>query len=148
MKKAIYLIPMVFLGGCNFFDSELVVACEETLKKRLRSPSSYERIELTSRSTELNTRDEVKAKLIAHGHDGALLEAQLRDFDSGTAKPTEFSLLIEYDAPNAYGTMLRDVSKCEYFSMSGRVDRASWFNVKVDGQTDIEWFTERLKKIR
>lgn len=47
------LLILSALSGCSFFDSAMLTACEASLKKRLLSPSKYERIGDDSQASEV-----------------------------------------------------------------------------------------------
>ncbi len=61
------------------------------------------------------------------------------DFDRGVVKPVLFSVLISYDAPNAFGTPLRAHSRCEYVDSSGDETRANEVLVMIDGKANADW---------
>ncbi len=67
------------------------------------------------------------------------LTKRLQGFDRGDDKPVLFSLLISYDAPNAYGTPERAHSRCEYVNSWGDETRANELVVMVDGETNAAW---------
>lgn len=125
------------LSGCDLFDAKIVTACESVLKGRLRSPSEYKRIEIT-RSEEVIGRAEYKHLFGSKGSP-ALQAVTMDDFDSGAAKPMRYILQISYDAPNAYGTPIRGVSRCEYASAFGGDSTVNEFVVSIDGDTEMEW---------
>ncbi len=51
-------------------------------------------------------------------------------------------LFIEYDAPNAFGTAVRGLAKCEYDVPSGGGTEVSISNVRIDGKTRSQWMID------
>ena len=110
-------------------DSELVRVCEEQIKERLRSPSTYVRIEATE-YPKLVLQDEIEL------FDDDITMTEQRAIEEGRYDPTNFEIFIKYEAANAYGTPVAGLSMCEYFSISGKAENIFSFNVKVDGETN------------
>ncbi|MEY9531178.1 hypothetical protein [Sinorhizobium fredii] len=141
-RKAFFalLIPTA-LSGCNFvnsfFDSQLVTACEAALKFRLPSPSGYQRIKISHSDDKMLDRAAYAEHLSSYSDD--YRTEQLRDFDQGEVRPVLFSILISYDAPNAFGTPLRAHSRCEYVDTRGDETKANEILVMIDGQSNGEW---------
>lgn len=140
----ILALGAVVLAGCNPFGSKLTAACEEVLKARLRSPSGYDRIKVSEYSREVPI-DEYRAIMISEKRSAAEIELTIRGFEAGRELPVEFTQYIEYDAPNAYGTLIRGLAECKYVSRSGRESGASEFTVRVDGRTKTEYLLEQIK---
>ncbi|MEY9198321.1 hypothetical protein [Sinorhizobium sp. BJ1] len=140
-KTASALLILSALPGCSFFDSEMLTACEASLKKRLRSPSEYERIEI-HRSEEKLDRNAFSKHLASIN--STTYSSTMRRFDSGDLSPTQFTLIISYDAPNAYGTPIRGIVQCEYVDIGGDESRAHEVTVEIDGQTYTDWLTDAI----
>ncbi|MEY9717917.1 hypothetical protein ABIA22_000407 [Sinorhizobium fredii] len=143
---ALLILPA--LSGCNFvasfFESEFVTACEASLQERLRSPSEYKRIKITSYEEKLDRA--ALTKYLSDERVGDIfLNAELRDFDRGNLNPTLFGLLISYDAPNVFGTPIRRTARCEYIDARGDDSAANEHNVKVDGKTYTDWLIEAVR---
>lgn len=146
-------------GGWLYFESTrtdeaiLIASCEETLKDRLKSPSSYKRIRTTTIRRSLATLDDY---LYADNPDRKRREEEQAAKDSRlaggikmrkeifAAVPQEkLSLSIEYDAANSYGTPIRGFSECAAFVDQGTSLRGrSFVNARVDGATSLEWAME------
>ncbi|TBC64494.1 hypothetical protein ELH36_17995 [Rhizobium ruizarguesonis] len=144
LKHLILLTPLVTLYGCNFFDAKIVTECENALKERLKSPSGYKRIEIT-RSQQVLDRASYQAYLNeTFNSSPSLQEMSLRQFDKGTVKPTAFTLIIEYDAPNGFGVPIRGYSRCEFVDDDGVDSNASALRIKIDGQTNLDRLLKSL----
>ncbi|THK35637.1 hypothetical protein EHS39_23705 [Ensifer sp. MPMI2T] len=144
LKMTIALSMITALSSCSFFDSEMVTACEASLQKRLRSPSEYKRFEITSYEEKLDRA--AFSRYLTDDKVGAVFrEAQLREFDRGTLDPTLFSLFISYDAPNAFGTPIRGIARCEYMNARGDDSGASEHDVMIDGKTYTDWLIEAVR---
>lgn len=135
LAPLLFLLPL--LSTCNFFDSKIVQSCEAGLKRKLTSPSGYKRIEITQHESTLS-RPEYAAYLAdreqrIYGGKPVLTETFLRDFDEGRQKPVLFTLYIDYDEPNTYGTPIRHISKCTY--VGNDASNVLEPDVSVDGMT-------------
>ncbi len=112
--------------------------------ERLRSPSTYKRIDLKKREQQL-TRDEYVKRLDDEKSLPDTREFKLRAFDEGRYRPALASISISYDAANAYGTPVRGHAVCEAFSDTADYSHASAWFVKVNGKTHTEWLLEQIK---
>lgn len=140
MLKALVSVGVCLaVSGCSFFEGNIVAACEEALQQRLRSPSSYTRIELSQYKRTIKDRADYE-RLLSFMKDPAARARALGDFDSGTLQPTEFRLLIVYDAMNAFGVPIRGTAECKWENLHRDDDsKAAFYSVTVDGKTLVEW---------
>ncbi|WCA60301.1 hypothetical protein G6M16_007230 [Agrobacterium tumefaciens] len=127
---------------------KLVTVCEDVLKERLRSPSTYKRIEVTDAEDKILSRDEYLMRMRDDGVSSAEMQANLRSFDDGRDKPTIFRRFISYDASNAYGVPVRGTTECEYLSSRGDESSVSKFSVRVNGKTGTEWIIDSIKSAK
>ncbi|NNH45495.1 hypothetical protein HLI03_28255 [Rhizobium laguerreae] len=139
------LLALSALSGCSFFDSNLETACETVLKERLRSPSGYQRVEIRQLSDKVMTREEYKDYLNKTEKDANARALYMRLFNE--LKPTIFALIITYDAPNAYGTLIRGMAACDYFDRNGDASTAAYYSVEVDGKSSSDWSLDRVKEL-
>ncbi|MCH4560325.1 hypothetical protein [Mesorhizobium jarvisii] len=143
---AVVATALVLKSDFNPFESSMTKSCENVLKKRLRSPAGYKRIGITESQSPLSLEDYLKANYVKDD-DGRTIFTQL--YNSESAKkdpPTMFTLFIEYDAPNAYGTPIRSTSMCQYASISSSKSNASDFAVVVDNFTQTQWLVDQVTK--
>ena len=148
MKKHVAAITIgvaaVALAGCNVFDSKMTKLCEGAIQKRLRSPSTYERVEITpAGEKKFSDRQEFLNYLADNEDFPPLRSSYIGLFDAKKADPTVYALFISYDAQNAYGAPVRDHVMCDYFSIDGSPSDVSESNVKIDGKTHIEWLVDQ-----
>jgi hypothetical protein len=143
-SKMAALFILSALSGCNLLDSKIVTVCEEMLQERLRSPSGYDRVEV-KRYEDKMTRAEYQAYLVKDEASADEIEFKTRMFDQGLYQPTVFTIYIHYDAPNAYGTPIRDLASCEYFDDDADESNASSYSVKVNGKTKTDWIVEQIR---
>jgi len=129
-----------FVTGCGFFEPGLYKVCEDTLQKRLQSPSGYKRAGINSYVEKMTVAD-YEEKILS-----PLTDKERENFNNGKAVPTRHILFIEYDAPNIYGTPIRELAKCEYFSQYGNADSASVHNVRINDQTNSEWLLSQVER--
>lgn len=123
----------------RLFDPKMVQICEELIKDRLRSPSTYRRVEVTQFSEAVSAER-------AHALDPKMTRTEVIAINDGRAKPTNFQVFIKYEAANAFGTPISGLSLCEYYSVFGSDKYANAFSVKIDGKTSTEWLVEGLKR--
>ncbi|WP_349437410.1 hypothetical protein [Pararhizobium sp. A13] len=138
----VLLLPA--LCSCSFFDPKIVKVCEAVLQQRLRSPSGYERIEIVSSETKMD-REAFSKHVGRIDLPTSYFTSKMQAFDSGRLRPMVFTLLISYDAPNAYGTPVRGIASCEYVGSYTDDSHASEYTVSLDGQTQTQWLIERIK---
>jgi hypothetical protein len=155
----IYVVCASILSGCNPFEDKLVILCENELKNRLKSPSSYTRVSAEFSQTSIPI-PEWKDILItqASGKYGGgrklTLQSNLRyieehaeDIKSGKyPSPTRFNIHFQYDAQNGFGAMIRGGSLCEFVSSNDSNSEAAYYNVKVDGFDHSEYLIESIKQ--
>lgn len=152
-KITIYsLIATSAIGGgillANVMNSSpMVSSCEELIKKKLRSPSSYKQVSI-NRYEDILTRDQYK-KIVdqKYSDNPTLKEYEIKLFDEGRINPKKIMLFIESDAANVYGTPIRSTDKCEYISENGE-EPTSYLSVKLNGKTYTDWLKEAIKASR
>ncbi|GGG77714.1 hypothetical protein GCM10011415_28300 [Salipiger pallidus] len=132
-------------------DGKFISACEDTLKKRLKAPSTYRRLSDPHIAESVATLDDYKGwtdnpEKKASDQDrqarnpklAEMQAAQTRRFllDEHTLKRA----IIEYEAANSYGTPIRGYALCTFADPSPEsfsdFDRQ---NVMIDGRTAFEW---------
>lgn len=136
------LAGTLVLAACSAFDPPMLTMCEGVLKERLRSPSGYQRISYRSLDRSL-TPDEYLAALKEHRPETPISDIDRSEAASGA--PTLFQMLIEYDAPNAYGTLVRGNQICDYLGTKAEFAAASDFFIRIDGKTRIEWLVSQAR---
>nr|WMC97951.1 hypothetical protein RAR13_04340 [Aminobacter aminovorans] len=89
------------ITGCSYFDSKLVAACEESLKDRLRSPATYNRVRVEEFSEEMAIGDWIvdQNRRSPGGSDPIDTIAKLMLEKS--QKPMRFIAFITSDASNS-----------------------------------------------
>jgi hypothetical protein len=86
--------------------------------------------------------DQYLVKRKEEGEEGlSKIEEELHKM--GRYKPAMYTAFISYDAPNAYGTLIRGIARCSYLSIEGGVDDLSRYSIKVNGKSSLE----RLKEV-
>lgn len=142
------LLSAIALAGCNPFEPKLYSVCEEVLKERLRSPSGYKRVEISAYENKMTIADWLseanRDTPSSAGTNKIIAEGMERRGET----PVRHKLYISYDAPNAYGTLVRGLSECTYVSSDGKTTHASRFNVKIDGKTNHERLMDAVKDQR
>jgi hypothetical protein len=170
--RAIYVISaVVVLAGVGViasqkvglwpFESEeslLLAKCDDLIKDRLRSPATYQRVEVTDFTRrpankleylQVETPEKLKLRAEQSARDKRSAEIYARQeemFDS--RKMEELSAIISYDAANGYGTPIRSVSMCTIYLDEGEaLEVGSGLGVRVDNMTALDWSFEQLRRI-
>lgn len=113
----LFLLP-ASLCAC---DKREVKACEAFVKEGLKSPSSYQRVNVRL-ADQAMTDEEWKQR-----------QADV-PFLRSTPKPTDQgyrTVLVEYDAQNGYGTAMREVQACRFPTKEGEVNDAKSLDAAV-----------------
>ncbi len=159
---ALVLVAFVAAVGYAFLRPEpttqdlMLAKCEEVFLQRLKSPSSYKRIEVTELRTRPATLDEhlgifdpaQKAEYDRRLKDPRM-GARFRELDEAdrarfAAVPHDFlTFLVSYDADNAFGTALRGAFECSTVAESGQ-PLSEFFTAYVDGHTALSWAMQGL----
>lgn len=161
------LLSVSIISGCTggitrstdtYFD-KFVHACESSLIKRLKSPSTFSLIKITDISEPLDTQPDLivwrdrsqELRQISEKREltnsERLEETRLilkidaaRKAVSGDLSPTKLAAVLEYDAQNSFGTMLRSFAICEFKAWHEEFDATYHSdNVKIDGYTYTDW---------
>lgn len=98
------------------------------MKRRLKSPSSYVRVELRENSLpiDIDKWNDSKLIFIRDNFDAdnavkqrAILAAQIEKMKAGKQRPVRFLRSVTYDAANPMGVMLRGYFTCTFESADG-----------------------------
>lgn len=90
----------------------LYAACEDALQSYLRAPATYQRRAIAVRSEPITGEDlVVRVHIRASREDRKAIEAINRHYREA-GPMTLFTLTIDYDAANAYGTPMRGRATC------------------------------------
>lgn len=128
----------VLLSACNPFESKVTKLCEDIIIDQLRSPSGYQRISVK----EIEEDIPVDQYIAYYEQDGRSISKDLGEIARIALKhsdrqPKKYTVIIEYDAPNGYGALIRGLDMCEY--VSGGAYNPNVFNVYMDGQNKYDF---------
>lgn len=143
-----------FLVACDEGSKDkrtFIESCEETLVERLKSPSSYRRI--NDPEVRLDTRtisdSEFEALMANKDPYDAGLFREMRADGRGYVDVSRLVATIEYDAANSFGALIRVTARCEsgvsYFGAPDGVSLSRSL-VQVDGKTSGDWILDRTRK--
>lgn len=176
-KSALWIggfICVAVAGGALYFwqnppkpnpDSAFLAACEETLKKRLKAPSTYNRVEIqwaneliSSDPEQLEKEvadlkdlmDQAESEIQAATYEVQMLEKELELITARMSKKMGtngkyFRAFISYDADNSYGTPLRSLVECEFTSFEQEFRVIYNDAVRVNGETHHDWIMSGLR---
>jgi hypothetical protein len=155
----IYVVCASILSGCNPFGEDIVGLCENELKSRLKSPSTYSLVSADYSASSIPIPEwkdiltaRSKGKYASETEES--LKRQFRSLDDHAEEmktgkypsPTRFNVFIQYDAQNGFGAMIRGRSLCEYLSSNDSNSKAASYNIKVDGFDHSEYLIESIKQ--
>lgn len=154
---AVYQNPELVMGAEEKFETRFLAACEDTLKKRLRSPSSYLLLDAnhyTSRDVsfdeymgwDLAPEQKRRREAFAAKDDSAKETLDLQRGIYDRSDKTLSSVLIRYEAANGFGASIANTAVCKTDRKGEFRDLdATW--VRVNGSTNLEWTTERALEL-
>ncbi|MGJ8558936.1 MAG: hypothetical protein ACSHX3_01740 [Litorimonas sp.] len=169
IETKIFLISAtsVMIAACTppTPDQSFQDSCIESIKQRLKSPTSFLLLASTDVSKPLDSSTEVRdwrSKL------GALIDqAEQRDLTieekleqnnlalklnqasqetAGRQVAKKYELIIEYEAQNSFGASIRDYSTCEYEGWTGQFNPDLHSdNILIDGQTNFDLLIKQVQ---
>jgi hypothetical protein len=170
---AIVAIGIALTGGIAWMtlsptdEERLARECEAVLKDRLKSPSSYKRLEFSGyevkkpslddyfgwTNPEKKKADKVKktSKIPSVQKAYDTLEAghksEVERFQAG--KYLMSSAYLDYEASNSFGALIRGSVECSFISFGEVYDSSgiSPTSIRVDGFRAMEWSTYQLKQL-
>lgn len=124
--------------------------CGETIKKRLKSPSSYQEIGASDMVRRPATLDEhlghftpeqkQKSEALARANYDYRELQKMRVETFGTFKPDLVQITLTYEASNSYGVMLRRTVIClGVVPPEKDFDDLGVMGPAVDGETHFQW---------
>jgi hypothetical protein len=120
MRFVIVGVALIGLAGCSSMEPTGVRECEESIKGKLRSPSTYKRIKF-----DVTPIDPANP--------------------SNIEKPTEVWVTVEYDAANAYGTPMRSTHMCKFPYKNGVADTGNDIDFDQQEAGDLELAADNLE---
>ncbi|MEK9278116.1 hypothetical protein MTR72_00485 [Bradyrhizobium sp. ISRA442] len=123
-----------FTRGYSPFTSQSVQTCEKAIQERLADPSSFQRIgvEESRRSITFDEFFTDRFRAVSEPTRKAMIEA-------ARVAPIQYVALIDYQAHDSIGAIIRERATCTYYSLDGSdaPTRTSW--VKIDGEYNVDW---------
>lgn len=108
--------------------------CEKAIQERLADPSTYQRIDLDD-SRRAITWDEFFAE-----PERAVPDSTRRFMmQSARHPPVQYVALIDYQAQDSVGAIMRERASCTFNSLAGSDAPTRTFWVKIDGERNLEW---------
>ncbi len=125
MLKATLLVTALVLGATGAVRADpLLDACQTVLLDRLLSPSSYKEIEVKRAVVEMSPGEWYAQEVSRVPYESAddvkreHTERTQREFERmmrDGIRPALTSLIIEFDASNAYGAIIRGRARCSHY---------------------------------
>lgn len=137
----------------------LLDACDEVLKARLKSPTSYVRMSNTDLGIGPATLDDYMGVMTEQerrlndmiaAQDPAYKKAQESQRELYQARPPlKHAMLIVYDAANSYGTPIRGSAECSAILVEGAdAATAKYLDARIDGYSALDWSVYQLRIAR
>jgi hypothetical protein len=115
----------------------MLLACESEIKERLLAPTTFKKLSTSSARKEIA----IEEYLIDEKQESVRATLRL-----GFSKATEFEMIVQYEASNAYGVPIRSFANCRYRTLSDNASKASKFSVIVNGMSHVDWLVNQLSK--
>lgn len=152
MKYAVVaaILAVSGIAGCESQEDKLVESCNEALKKRLKSPSSFTEIERFKVRSEPYTHSRIAQKTDRYkpvtGQKRTDLRNSLISLSKAQEKIGEYAISeyrITYEAKNSFGVDLRSTASC--LVVHSVDDGAKWKpDVYIDGQNHMSWLISQI----
>ncbi|MGL4196656.1 MAG: hypothetical protein ACRCSX_02680 [Allorhizobium sp.] len=131
MKKFIAVAACI-LAGCGPAGSQIYAACDDAVKRTLRSPSSYARVDQALTVSDVN---EDVFFLYRDINEEDRRQTYRRIWENSPPIFKKFRVAVRYDAQNAFGATVRGSFVCEFYSDDGSDHKATSTTVVLDGKT-------------
>lgn len=140
----VLILAGVALGGCNPFSSSWADDCETAYKERLRSPTTYKRIEADVFSVDISVDE-----YISNNPD--LMPIEIERLHQRKTPIKNWKVLITFDAANAMGVPVRGKFYCEQITKTGEEpkggrSKAELLIMEVNGKSLLDLQTEAVKE--
>lgn len=158
MRAVIGVAALVLAGGAVFWfvqgsasapESAFLAACEAEIKTRLKAPSTYQRTEVASVSSNRARPEQAIPLDEAEKDSPRYIKARDTLIELYDKRGVfRHSATIIYDAANTYGTPVQGIAKCSLFTSSEdmpRADDISSQDIRIDGKTTTEWLMDDLR---
>lgn len=149
IRLSLLLVAVGFLlAGCGDGSSKFLEACEKEIQNRLSYASTYERIDITFLDLEQISIEEHFARTL-FSPDGGFSAEDLAFIETAEMLERQYykhSVIIQYDADNAYGTPTRLAAMCDYSHYEQEFSRDHYFfpmNMRINDKTFLEWISSR-----
>lgn len=123
LLKILPLVLITLVAGC---DREDISSCEDYIKYKLKSPSSYNRVKITEFTGDVTTQDQLEKELKLP-KPSSDLEYELRRLwhEEGSISSVSMrEIAIQYDAQNEFGSNVRRVDVCRFRLLDGKLPNA------------------------
>jgi len=128
------VLGYAYMGGKTPFTSQFVQTCDRAIKERLAVPASYER-RGAEESRKTITFDEFFTDPLR-----AVSEPTRKSMArSARSPPVRNVALIDYQAQDSVGAIIRERATCIFNSLDGTDMPAHTYWVQIDGEYNVAW---------
>jgi hypothetical protein len=129
------VLSHAYVRGYPPFTSQFVQTCDRAIKERLMVPSTYERID-AEESRKTITFDEFFMDPLR----GAVSETTRKAMvQVAQVPPVQYVALIDYQARDPVGAIIRERATCTFNSLDGTDTPARTYWVQIDGEHNTAW---------
>jgi len=130
----VVVLGYAYVRGYPPFTSQFVQTCEKAIEDRLVVPSTYRRIAVEERRTTI-TFDEFftgRTRAVSEATRKAMVQA-------AKVPPVQYAALIDYQAQDAFGAIIRERATCIFNSLDGTDAPTRQYQVIIDGELNFDW---------
>ena len=128
------VVSHAYVRGYPPFTSQFVQTCEKAIKERLVVPSTFRRIDVDE-SKRTITYDEFftdPLRAVSEASRKAMVQV-------ARVPPAQFIALIDYQAQDSIGAIIREKTTCTFNSLEGNDVPFRTYWVMIDGEHNMEW---------
>ena len=130
----VVVLGYAYIGGYPPLTSQFVQTCEKAIKERLVVPPTYQRIGVDESRRTITFAEffAVPFRAVPESTRNAMVQR-------ARVLPVQYVALIEYQAQDSIGAIIRERATCTFNSLQGNDAPTSPSWVKIDGEYNIEW---------
>jgi hypothetical protein len=129
------VLGYAYMHGYPPFTSPFGQNCGRAIKERLAVPSSYQAISVDE-SRRTITYDEFFTDPLRAGVSEATRKVMVQ---VARVPPVQYVALIDYQAQDSIGAIIRERAKCTFYSLDGSDSPNRTYWLMIDGEHNIAW---------
>jgi hypothetical protein len=130
----VVVLGYAYVRGYPPFTSQFVQNCEKAIKERLVVPSTYQRISVDESKRTITFDEFFTDPIRAVSETTRKAMAQV-----GRVPPVQYVALIDYQAQDSIGAIIRERATCAFNSLGGSDASIGTSWVMIDGEHNNKW---------